>query len=186
MDFCNVMFTNKATFCFLGHYWEQNKDFQLHKCIHTKMTPCEQMPLNGTENILKNHRRKKINRTVWTSLKFCELLFYFFCIGQPCFVDCSAGAFLVPYTLMLALLGLRLFFLELALGQYASVGPITIWRLCPIFKGIIHWSEINISLRDTYLISSCKTRSVNIYHTSVRQKKVLFAIRSQLWNSREN
>ena len=52
------------------------------------------------------------------------------------FVDCSSGAFLVPYTLMLALLGLPLFFLELALGQYASVGPITIWRLCPIFKGI--------------------------------------------------
>ena len=29
-----------------------------------KNAPCEQMPLNRTENILKNRRRKQINRTV--------------------------------------------------------------------------------------------------------------------------
>jgi hypothetical protein len=36
---------------------------------------------------------------------------------------------------MLAFAGLPLFFLELALGQFASLGAITIWRISPIFKG---------------------------------------------------
>ena len=46
-----------------------------------------------------------------------------------------AGAFLVPYVIMLLLVGLPLFFMELAFGQFASLGPITIWRINPLFKG---------------------------------------------------
>ena len=46
-----------------------------------------------------------------------------------------AGAFLIPYTIMLAIAGLPLFFMELAFGQFASLGPITIWKVSPIFKG---------------------------------------------------
>jgi len=46
------------------------------------------------------------------------------------------GAFLVPYVIMMLLLGMPLFYLELALGQFASLGPIAVWRICPLFKGI--------------------------------------------------
>jgi len=49
----------------------------------------------------------------------------------------NAGAFLIPYLIFMVFLGLPLFYLELALGQYASVGSITVWRLCPLFKGIL-------------------------------------------------
>ena len=45
------------------------------------------------------------------------------------------GAFLVPYVIMLALVGLPLFFMELAFGQYASLGPISIWKINPALKG---------------------------------------------------
>ncbi|CAD5120066.1 DgyrCDS8648 [Dimorphilus gyrociliatus] len=48
----------------------------------------------------------------------------------------GGGAFLIIYILMLIFLGLPLFFLEMAFGQYASLGPITIWRICPLFKEI--------------------------------------------------
>ena len=46
-----------------------------------------------------------------------------------------SGAFLVPYVLMLATVGLPLFFMELTFGQFGSLGPITIWKINPLFKG---------------------------------------------------
>ncbi|XP_012944276.1 sodium- and chloride-dependent glycine transporter 1 [Aplysia californica] len=48
----------------------------------------------------------------------------------------GGGAFLLPYILMLVGVGLPLFFMELAFGQFASLGPITVWRINPLFKGL--------------------------------------------------
>lgn len=31
--------------------------------------------------------------------------------------------------------GLPLFYFELSLGQFASLGPITIWKIVPLFRG---------------------------------------------------
>ncbi|XP_039248942.1 sodium-dependent proline transporter-like [Styela clava] len=48
----------------------------------------------------------------------------------------GGGAFLIPYVIMLALCGIPLFFLEMSLGQFTGLGPITAWKAVPIFKGI--------------------------------------------------
>jgi solute carrier family 6 amino acid transporter-like protein 5/7/9/14 len=37
---------------------------------------------------------------------------------------------------MLVFVGIPLFYMELALGQYSSSGPLTCWDFAPIFKGI--------------------------------------------------
>ena len=50
-----------------------------------------------------------------------------------------AGAFLVPYLLMLFLCGVPLFFMETSMGQFGSTGCITMFRMSPIFKGITIW-----------------------------------------------
>ena len=48
----------------------------------------------------------------------------------------GGGAFLVPYFTMLLLCGMPLFCMELSIGQYFSLGPVTSWTaLCPIAKG---------------------------------------------------
>uniref|UniRef100_A0A915CBZ8 Transporter n=1 Tax=Parascaris univalens TaxID=6257 RepID=A0A915CBZ8_PARUN len=53
-----------------------------------------------------------------------------------CFKN-GGGVFLIPYTLMVLLAGIPLFFMELSLGQYYKKGAITTWgRICPLFKGI--------------------------------------------------
>ncbi|XP_020914782.1 sodium- and chloride-dependent GABA transporter 1 isoform X2 [Exaiptasia diaphana] len=49
----------------------------------------------------------------------------------------GGGAFLIPYLIMLVICGMPMFYMELAAGQYFSLGPIGVWgSICPLFKGI--------------------------------------------------
>ncbi|XP_013397286.1 sodium-dependent proline transporter [Lingula anatina] len=49
----------------------------------------------------------------------------------------GGGAFVLPFIIMLLLVGFPLMFMELAFGQYASLGPIAIFeRFCPLFHGL--------------------------------------------------
>lgn len=53
-----------------------------------------------------------------------------------------AGAFLIPYCIMLVLGGLPLFYMELALGQFHRSGCLTIWKkICPALKGMLCFSN---------------------------------------------
>lgn len=47
----------------------------------------------------------------------------------------STGAFLIPYFVMLVVTGIPLYFLESALGQFCSQGPINVWRAVPLLQG---------------------------------------------------
>lgn len=73
------------------------------------------------------------------------------CLCQPAFTShltpatlqylsvCSLrfiGVFLIPYFIMLFITGVPLFLMELSLGQYGAAGPITVWKCCPLLKGI--------------------------------------------------
>lgn len=58
------------------------------------------------------------------------------------------GAYLVPYLVLLIIIGLPLFFLELAVGQRIRRGSIGVWNyICPRLGGIgyasclvsVHW-----------------------------------------------
>lgn len=49
----------------------------------------------------------------------------------------GGGSFLIPYTIMLMLVGLPVFFMELALGQFTTLGPTLVFgRMAPLFKGL--------------------------------------------------
>lgn len=56
----------------------------------------------------------------------------------------GGGAFLIPYFIFLLLCGMPLFFLELCIGQFSGLAPISVWNVCPLFKGI-GWSMVVMS-----------------------------------------
>jgi hypothetical protein len=47
----------------------------------------------------------------------------------------GGGAFLIPYLIVLIVIGIPVYFLELCLGQFTSRNIIQVWRCVPIFKG---------------------------------------------------
>ena len=48
----------------------------------------------------------------------------------------GGGAFLVPYVILLVLVGKPMYFMEVALGQFSQLGPLAVWKLSPIGRGI--------------------------------------------------
>ncbi|XP_072361183.1 sodium- and chloride-dependent neutral and basic amino acid transporter B(0+)-like isoform X2 [Scyliorhinus torazame] len=48
----------------------------------------------------------------------------------------GGGVFLIPYTLMLALIAMPMFFLESSFGQFASLGPVAVWKAVPMLQGV--------------------------------------------------
>ncbi|XP_026470122.1 sodium-dependent nutrient amino acid transporter 1-like [Ctenocephalides felis] len=48
----------------------------------------------------------------------------------------GGGAFLIPYIIVLFVIGKPVYYLEMTLGQFTSKSSVKIWALCPILKGI--------------------------------------------------
>jgi hypothetical protein len=46
------------------------------------------------------------------------------------------GAFVIAFVIMLFLIGLPLFFLEITIAQYSKFGPLDVWKVVPMFRGI--------------------------------------------------
>ena len=47
----------------------------------------------------------------------------------------GGGAFLIPFAIMMVIVGVPLFYMEASIGQFTSSGPMTCWKFAPLFKG---------------------------------------------------
>ena len=48
----------------------------------------------------------------------------------------GGGAFLLPYILSTIFLGLTFYLMETSLGQLTGQGPVSVWKICPLFEGL--------------------------------------------------
>ncbi|XP_076469703.1 sodium- and chloride-dependent GABA transporter 1-like [Babylonia areolata] len=64
----------------------------------------------------------------------------------------GGGAFLVPYVMTALLAGIPMYFMELALGQWLSVGGLGVWQIAPIWKGVGYAATIMAAWLNTYYI----------------------------------
>ena len=48
----------------------------------------------------------------------------------------GGGAFLIPYFILLMLVGKPMYYMETAVGQFARLSPLHIWRCAPIAYGV--------------------------------------------------
>ncbi|WAR14652.1 SC6A9-like protein [Mya arenaria] len=86
---------------------------------------------------------------LFTSIGFTVGLGNIWRFPHRCYVN-GGGAFLLPYAITLLLCAFPMLFLEMFLGQFASEGAISIWKICPLLNGV-GWAIIfNSTLTNIY------------------------------------
>lgn len=73
----------------------------------------------------------------------------------------GGGAFLIPYIVVLFLIGKPLYYMELALGQFVSGGPVKIWALSPALAGLGYGQVFATALVVTYY---CSLMALTIFY----------------------
>ncbi|XP_023161901.2 sodium-dependent nutrient amino acid transporter 1 isoform X1 [Drosophila hydei] len=95
------------------------------------------------DNNMKEAQQKDAGRTNWSN----GLEFLMSCISVSVGLgnvwrfpftayENGGGAFLIPYIIVLFLIGKPMYYLEMIIGQFTSQGTVKIWSICPSFLGV--------------------------------------------------
>ncbi|XP_071480072.1 sodium-dependent dopamine transporter-like [Diadema antillarum] len=103
-----------------------------------------EVTMDAGSEVAGRDRGNSGNRETWggkidfllSVIGFCVDLANVWRFPYMCYKN-GGGAFLIPYIFMLIFMGIPLFYMELALGQFNQTGPVTVWdKICPLFKGV--------------------------------------------------
>jgi solute carrier family 6 amino acid transporter-like protein 5/7/9/14 len=56
--------------------------------------------------------------------------------------DNGGGAFLIPYIVVLFVIGKPMYYIEVSIGQFVSGGPVKVWALSPAMKGKLRGGNV--------------------------------------------
>ncbi|XP_016981709.1 sodium-dependent nutrient amino acid transporter 1 isoform X1 [Drosophila rhopaloa] len=65
-------------------------------------------------------------------------------------LDNGGGAFLIPYLIVLFLIGKPIYYLEMVIGQFSSRGSVKVFDLCPAMKGVGAGQAFQVFMLSTY------------------------------------
>ncbi|TMW48588.1 hypothetical protein DOY81_006326 [Sarcophaga bullata] len=68
-------------------------------------------------------------------------------------LDNGGGAFLIPYLVVLFLVGKPIYYLEMIIGQFSSRGSVKVFDLCPAMRGIGIGQIVSILMVGTYYVA---------------------------------
>ena len=69
----------------------------------------------------------------------------------------GGGAFLIPYLVVLIMIGRPLYFMELSLGQFSSSSNVKVWNMVPAARGV-GFAQVSQSFS-----SSCDAQTSDLY-----------------------
>ncbi|XP_063875986.1 sodium- and chloride-dependent glycine transporter 2-like isoform X2 [Scylla paramamosain] len=108
--------------------------------------------LNISSPVANEETKGGVERENWKN----PFQFFFYCLGYAigfgnvwrfpylCYKN-GGAAFLIPYLTMLFVAGIPVFFMELSIGQYVSLGPtVLFYKLAPIFSGL-GWAMVIVA-----------------------------------------
>ncbi|XP_060076986.1 sodium- and chloride-dependent glycine transporter 1-like [Ylistrum balloti] len=98
---------------------------------------------SGDENVERGNWSRKLDFML-SCLSYAVGLGNVWRFPYVCYRN-GAGAFLIPFIIMLFVTGIPLVFMELSFGQYASSGVVSIWKASPIFQGV-GWAMFIVSV----------------------------------------
>ncbi|XP_078542069.1 sodium- and chloride-dependent neutral and basic amino acid transporter B(0+)-like isoform X3 [Lissotriton helveticus] len=115
----------------------------LAKIVPSRFLKCCKKPASTDQDSQAEQNDDGTNRATWSNKTEYLLSMVGYAVGLgniwrfPYLTyKNGGGAFLIPYLIMMIFTGLPLYLLESALGQFAGLGPVLVWRAAPFFQGV--------------------------------------------------
>lgn len=81
----------------------------------------------------------------------------------------GGGAFLIPYIIVLIIIGKPMYYLEMAIGQFTSRSSIKIWEVSPILRGVGAGQMVATICVITYYTSLIALTLYYLFHSFVAE-----------------